>query len=187
MSIYEILMVVLTVARLVFDIFADGLYADVITANRLIVYSKAGTAWTTFGPKYLAPVFEFVQHKSDGAETMTDGKYLIGRVVGITGNLNNIVVEGLEGLPFLLRPDMVPVKAQELRKAGVPSGTGELHLVQGAHFVEFQEFVIGLHLWLPVFRRKDSFLLNLQDRSLVLSLPASVFNLLMDKFFHSIF
>ncbi len=141
-------------ARLVFDIFADGLYADVITANRLIVYSKAGTAWTTFGPKYLAPVFEFVQHKSDGAETMTDGKYLIGRVVGITGNLNNIVVEGLEGLDYKIsyeggnlylvigNPETY-VQQNEIPADGMNVGTEHVAMTYGTEFSAVEQTTMG--------------------------------------------
>ena len=73
-------------SRVVFDIYPD-LTADQIAARLLTIETKD---WK-YGPEYLSPVFEFVNHGDDLAE----GKYDLGQVESVTGNISDIRIEGL--------------------------------------------------------------------------------------------
>ena len=70
-----------------FDIYGD-LSADQILVSQLTIETKN---WN-YGPTYLTPVFEFVNHATGG---LVPGKYLIGKVEKITGKLSDIKLEGL--------------------------------------------------------------------------------------------
>lgn len=82
-------------SRIAIDLYSDGLNADKINTKYLKVEKKTGTAWTTAGPKYLAPVIELTGHKADGENTMASGKYVLGEVDKIEGDVNDIIIEGL--------------------------------------------------------------------------------------------
>lgn len=75
-------------ARVVFDIYADQQTADTLHLGMMRIEKKD---WT-YGPKYLTPVFEFVNHGSE----MVKGRYSLGRADAIEGNLSDIKIEGLE-------------------------------------------------------------------------------------------
>ena len=74
-------------ARVIFDIY-DDLTADQMNAKLLTIETKS---WQ-YGPQYLSPVFQFVDHASDGTKA---GQYLLGEVGTISGNLNDIRIEGI--------------------------------------------------------------------------------------------
>ena len=74
-------------SRIVFDIYSD-LSADQINTKLLTIEKKD---WQ-YGPKYLMPVFEFVGHDM---EKPAIGKYLIGTVDELKGDLNDIRIEGI--------------------------------------------------------------------------------------------
>ena len=74
-------------ARVVFDVYSD-LSADQLNTRLLSLETKS---WQ-YGPQYLTPVFEFVNH---GAADPVEGKYLIGQVEKLEGSLDDIRVEGL--------------------------------------------------------------------------------------------
>ncbi len=74
-------------SRVIFDIYSD-LTADQVNTKLLTIETKN---WQ-YGPKYLVPIFEFVGH--DMEET-NDGLYLIGSAETLTGNLNDIRIEGI--------------------------------------------------------------------------------------------
>ena len=81
-------------SRLTFDIYSEGFRADKITAPSLVIEKKD---WK-YGPKYLIPVFEFVTHPASGEETIAPGTYKLGKIDAVTGNLNNIKIEGISKL-----------------------------------------------------------------------------------------
>ena len=78
-------------ARLVLDIYSDGT-SDKVNADKITVTYKTGTAWTNYGPTYLAPVIEFVKHGR-----LADGYYDLGSVNTISSaHLSKIIVEGID-------------------------------------------------------------------------------------------
>ena len=82
-------------SRLVFDLYADGLAADVINATTLVIERKTGDAWTKGGPDYLMPVIEVVGHLADGQTKMTPGKYVIANIGTIKGSVEDLILEGM--------------------------------------------------------------------------------------------
>ncbi len=75
-------------ARMVLDISTDA--ADRIQVGKLVINTKD---WEN-GPRYLKPVIEFVLH--DGL--LSDGIYPIGTVDAVTGSIDDLVLEGLDGM-----------------------------------------------------------------------------------------
>ena len=88
-------------SRLVLDLYSEGLKADQIISPTLVIEKKN---WQ-YGPAYLMPVIEVVEHKAAGAETLEAGRYLIGHVDSINGSLANIKVEGVTTLKSGLELD----------------------------------------------------------------------------------
>ena len=77
-------------SRVVFDLDCSDITADQVNARLLTIETKK---WT-YGPKYLMPVFEFVlQGAADG--DVAEGRYLLGEVGTISGNLSDIKIEGV--------------------------------------------------------------------------------------------
>ncbi len=74
-------------SRVVFDIY-DDFSADQVAARLLTIETKD---WK-YGPQYLTPVFEFVNHA--GNESLP-GRYLLGEVGTLEGNIGDIRIEGL--------------------------------------------------------------------------------------------
>ena len=77
-------------ARLLIDVNSDNT-SDCINATRLVIGTKTGSAWANYGPKYLKPVIEIV---SNG--TQSDACYDLGAIGGISGSINNIILEGVD-------------------------------------------------------------------------------------------
>ena len=77
-------------SRIVFDIYNDGLKADLIKSGKLSIEKKN---WN-YGPKYLTPVFEFVTH-FDNQEGVAEGRYFIGEIGQVIGDLSDIKIEGI--------------------------------------------------------------------------------------------
>lgn len=73
------------------DIYSDGLAADQINANVLTIEKKN---WE-YGPEYSTPVFRVNAHAAAGEEAIADGKYVLGTVKKVVGNLSDIVVDNL--------------------------------------------------------------------------------------------
>lgn len=92
-------------SRLVLDLYSDGIKADHITAKTLKIENKSGTAWEQYGPKYLRPVIQVVEHFAEGATTLAEGKYIIGKVEELNGSLANIKIEGITDLKSSLTLD----------------------------------------------------------------------------------
>ena len=80
-------------SRLVMDVYSDGT-ADKLTANVLKIEKKD---WEN-GPKYNSPVVEIVQHASGSSAIIPAGKYLLAEVNKIVGNIEDVVLEGSDGL-----------------------------------------------------------------------------------------
>ena len=74
-------------SRVKFDIYPD-LSADHFVSKVLTVEKKN---WN-YGPQYLTPVFEFQKHVEGDAP---EGKYLVGEVQTLTGDLTDVRIEGL--------------------------------------------------------------------------------------------
>lgn len=75
------------------DAFADETI-DHINASKLIIEKKD---WTN-GPEYLQPIIKFTDHPAEGASTIPMGKYLIGEIGEIEGNLDDIVILGIDDM-----------------------------------------------------------------------------------------
>ncbi|MDE5997154.1 MAG: autotransporter-associated beta strand repeat-containing protein, partial [Muribaculaceae bacterium] len=73
------------------DAFADETI-DKINASKLIIEKKD---WTN-GPEYLQPIVKITAHANDDTTTLPSGKYLIGEIGEIEGNLSDIILLGLE-------------------------------------------------------------------------------------------
>ena len=73
------------------DIYSDGFAADQINANVLTIEKKN---WE-YGPEYSTPVFRVNAHAAAGEESIADGKYVLGTVKKVVGNLSDIVVDNL--------------------------------------------------------------------------------------------
>ena len=132
-------------SRVVFDIFYSGLNvsaanatnesfsrplraagstldADQLTVNRLLTIE---TKEWEYGPQYLTPVFEFVPHTSDG--NPEPGRYLIGAVGELEGDLADIRVEGLGTSVksiLSLEDGKLYLDIEELRQSTVVSWSG---------------------------------------------------------------
>lgn len=78
-------------SRLMVDLYSDGTSSDLVKANVL----KIGTVDWTNGPKYSTPIMKFVSHGTDGSAKVAAGKYLIGEFSSVDGDINNIVIEGI--------------------------------------------------------------------------------------------
>ena len=86
-------------ARMVIDLYDEDCTADQVNATTLNIVSKTDDLWVNEGPQYLKPVIAFVIHGS----TLTDGTYDLGTVGTISGQLSDIVIEGLGGYTYELR------------------------------------------------------------------------------------
>lgn len=78
-------------SRIVFDI--QGGKSDLINADQLSIEAKT---WE-FGPKYKAPVFQF-----NASAELEAGRYELGTVAKLTGQLSDVLMEGLSGKRFYL-------------------------------------------------------------------------------------
>ncbi len=75
------------------DLFADG-SADQMNASKLTIEKKD---WTN-GPEYLQPIIKFTAHPAEGSTTLPQGKYLIGEIGAINGNLSDLILLGIEDM-----------------------------------------------------------------------------------------
>lgn len=78
-------------SRIVFE--TNGSSIDKVNADELIIETKD---WE-FGPKYKTPVFEFV-----GVDQLADAKYEVGTIGSVTGQMSDILVEGISDKRFEL-------------------------------------------------------------------------------------
>ena len=78
-------------SRLKIDLYSENLKADQISTAKLIVEKKD---WK-YGPEYKQPVMEFNCHLTDGTDKLAVGKYLLGTVGAVSGDIANIKIEGI--------------------------------------------------------------------------------------------
>ena len=83
-------------SRLVVDLYADDLSADKVNATTLKIERKTDRAWTLGGPAYLMPIIEVVGHLADGQTRMAAGKYVIAHIENLEGNVDDLILEGIE-------------------------------------------------------------------------------------------
>lgn len=84
-------------SRLKIDLFTDGTADKVNINGQLTIDTKSGSAWTNYGPDYLAPVIQFVPQGN-----LPDGLYLLGTLQTVSGSLNDFIVEGLSNYDYSL-------------------------------------------------------------------------------------
>lgn len=82
-------------SRVYFEL-SSGMQSDKLNADEWVINTKS---WN-YGPTYQAPVFQFFRLNGAG-----NGKYSLGKATTITGNLSDIVVEGLSGLTYKLKQE----------------------------------------------------------------------------------
>ncbi len=75
-------------SRVVFDVVSGTV--DQLNLNTLKIEAKTSQEWLEFGPTYKAPVFQF-----EGGSTLAPGRYLLGYVGEVSGNIADIVLEGV--------------------------------------------------------------------------------------------
>ncbi len=80
-------------SRVVFDLYSNNPYSssgrnDMVGAKYMSIETKS---WQ-YGPQYLTPVFEFVNHLGDEPVA---GRYAIGQAKKLSGKLDDIRIEGL--------------------------------------------------------------------------------------------
>jgi len=92
-------------ARVILDLYSDGFKADQINASTLKIEKKTGTVWQKYGPQYLQPVLEIVEHKAEGATTLAPGDYIIGHANQLSGSLASLKIEGITDLKPALSID----------------------------------------------------------------------------------
>ena len=76
-------------SRIVFDGSADKF--DKVNVTSLSIEAKTDEEWTSFGPRYKAPV---IQINYNGA--IDEGTYELGFIGSVTGNISDLLIEGLE-------------------------------------------------------------------------------------------
>lgn len=77
------------------DVYSDGFKADRINAKALHIERKTAAVWQTYGPEFLQPVLNVVEHPADGATTLEPGQYNLGKIESLTGSLANIKIVGV--------------------------------------------------------------------------------------------
>ena len=78
-------------SRLKMDIYGEDYTADHINTAKLIIETKSWSA----GPQYKQPVIEFNCHFAAGEETLASGKYILGEVSAVSGDVADIKIEGI--------------------------------------------------------------------------------------------
>jgi len=99
-------------AKLCIDIFADG-SADMVNASALKIEKKD---WKVC-PEYNAPVISFNLHLN-GAK-LAAGSYHVGTFATVTGNLSDMIIEGLNGqqAALSLKGDKLYLEVSDTREA----------------------------------------------------------------------
>ena len=77
-----------------FDIYGDDLSADNIELYKALVLGKINVQ---NGPQYQVPVFRFTAHPAAGADEVPDGIYRLIKAPAVEGDLQAVVIEGLDG------------------------------------------------------------------------------------------
>ena len=113
-------------SRVVFDIFNPASLAEVVTTDAIItkLMTIETKAWE-YGPQYQTPVFEFVYHPGD---TPAPGRYLLGQVEKVDGDVADIRIEGLgtkvKAFLTLEEDGKLYLDIEEMRESTVISWSG---------------------------------------------------------------
>ena len=90
-------------SRLVLDLYSEEFQADQVITNQLTIENKlTDEVWMNYGPQYLQPIIEVVEHRQAGAKTLEPGDYIIGQVDEVNGSLDDIKIEGVTNLSVSL-------------------------------------------------------------------------------------
>ena len=113
-------------ARLKLNAYSDGMKIDQVNAKLLNIQTKSGSVWENYGPKYLTPVLEVVVHGLDNSSQLTPGKYLIGEIENVSGDISNIKIEGISPNPaqLLLEEGKLYLNIEGVRDSGIVYWTG---------------------------------------------------------------
>ena len=76
-----------------FDLYSENTQADRIVLTKGL---SLETLNRSDGPKFQAPIFRFTPHYQNGKNVMAAGRYLIAEVKKIDGNVDDILLQGLE-------------------------------------------------------------------------------------------
>lgn len=79
------------------DAFDDA-SIDQVNASKLIIEKKD---WTN-GPEYLQPIIKITAHPANGASTLPQGRYPIGEISEIEGELSDLILLGVEDMKKVL-------------------------------------------------------------------------------------
>ncbi len=82
-------------SRLIIDLYSDGQKADQVRVKTLGIEKKTAAVWLEYGPQYIQPVLQVVEHFAAGASTLQPGDYIIGKVDSLAGSLASIKIEGI--------------------------------------------------------------------------------------------
>ena len=113
-------------ARLKLNAYSDGMKIDQVNAKLLNIQTKSGSVWENYGPKYLTPVLEVVVHGLDNSSQLTPGKYLIGDIENVSGDISNIKIEGISSqkAQLLLEEGKLYLNIEGVRDSGIVYWTG---------------------------------------------------------------
>ena len=113
-------------ARLKLNAYSDGMKIDQVNAKLLNIQTKSGSVWENYGPKYLTPVLEVVVHGLDNSSQLTPGKYLIGEIENVSGDISNIKIEGISSqkAQLLLEEGKLYLNIEGVRDSGIIYWTG---------------------------------------------------------------
>ena len=113
-------------ARLKLNAYSDGMKIDQVNAKLLNIQTKSGSVWENYGPKYLTPVLEVVVHGLDNSSQLTPGKYLIGEIENVSGDIGNIKIEGISSqkAQLLLEEGKLYLNIEGVRDSGIVYWTG---------------------------------------------------------------
>ena len=113
-------------ARLKLNAYSDGMKIDQVNAKLLNIQTKSGSVWENYGPKYLTPVLEVVVHGLDNSSQLTPGKYFIGEIENVSGDISKIKIEGISSqkAQLLLEEGKLYLNIEGIRDAGIVYWTG---------------------------------------------------------------
>ena len=113
-------------ARLKLNAYSDGMKIDQVNAKLLNIQTKSGSVWENYGPKYLTPVLEVVVHGLDNSSQLTPGKYFIGEIGNVSGDISKIKIEGISSqkAQLLLEEGKLYLNIEGIRDAGIVYWTG---------------------------------------------------------------
>lgn len=113
-------------ARLKLNAYSDGMKIDQVNAKLLNIQTKSGSVWENYGPKYLTPVLEVVVHGLNNSSQLTPGKYLIGEIGNVSGDISKIKIEGISSqkAQLLLEEGKLYLNIEGVRDSGIVYWTG---------------------------------------------------------------